>query len=148
MLVNNNTQASLIYQTQNKGSVTVTNSDTSIKSENGVDKITISDEGFNAESKWQEIADQYDPENMSYHELCKMSSNLESNGLITSQEGLALRAPPSHGFAPDKKYDTVALARKSVESDQSFGVTQGKDVQLRVRALDILERLKDLANTA
>lgn len=142
MLVNNNAQASLIYQTQNKGSVT--NSDIPIKSENGVDKITISDAGLNAESKWQEIADKYDPENMSYHELCKMSSNLESNGLITSQEGLALRAPPSHGFAPDKKYDTVALARKSVESDQSFGVAQGKDAQLRVRALDILERLKNL----
>lgn len=147
MLINNNTQTSLIYQTKSNDS-SVTNSNTSIKNENGVDKVIISDAGLNAENKWQEIANKYDPSNMSYHELGKMSSDLELNGLITSEEGLALRAPPNRDFSPDKKYDAVALAKRSVEFDQSLGGMQGKDAQLRLNVLDILEKIQNFSSTA
>jgi hypothetical protein len=145
LLINSNNQVSLIYQAQRNTANTATNSNTAIKSESTADKVTISKSGLNAESKWQEAANQYNPRNMSYHELGKMSSALELNGLITPQEGLALRAPPSMNFDPNEKYDTLALAKKSVAFDQSLGAT-GKDAQLRGRALQILETIQDLSD--
>lgn len=148
MLISSNVQTSLGYQTKSNDSSNVTNSNASIKSENGADKVIISDAGFNAENKWQEIANKYDPANMSYRELSKMSSDLELNGLITSAEGLALRAPPSREFSPDKKYDTVALAKRAVEFDQLSGGIQGKDAQLRMKALDILEKIQNFSSTS
>jgi len=145
MLINSNSQASHIYQTQSNAPHTTTSSNTPVKNENTADKITISEAGLNAESKLQEIAKHYDPKNMSYNELSKMSSTLELNGLITPQEGLALRAPPKMNFDPNEKYDTVALAKKSVEFDQSLGMA-GRDSQLRVRALNILETIQSLSS--
>jgi len=148
MLINSSAHTNLVYQTKGNDSSNVNNSNISIKSENGADKVIISDAGLNAENKWQEIVNKYDPANMSYRELGKMSSDLELNGLITSEEGLALRAPPSREFSPDKKYDTVALAKRSVEFDQSAGGIQGKDAQLRLKALDILEKIQNFSSTA
>ncbi len=111
-------------------------------SETTTDTVTISDAGKNAEIKLQEMANKYDPTHMSYSELTRMSSELQLNGLITSQEGLAMRAPPSRDFDPDEKYDTVALARKSVAFDQSLNAAQSKDATLRASVLDILETLQ------
>ena len=112
------------------------------RSETTTDTVTISDAGLSAERKLQQMANKYDPTNMSYSELTRMSSELQLNGLITSQEGLAMRAPPSRDFDPDEKYDTVALARKSVAFDQSLSAAQSKDATLRTSVLDILETLQ------
>ncbi|GAC34512.1 hypothetical protein GPLA_3624 [Paraglaciecola polaris LMG 21857] len=112
------------------------------RSETTTDTVTISDAGLSAERKLQQMAHKYDPTNMSYSELTRMSSELQLNGLITSQEGLAMRAPPSRDFDPDEKYDTVALARKSVAFDQSLSAAQSKDATLRTSVLDILETLQ------
>ena len=109
------------------------------RSETTTDTVTISDAGLSAERKLQQMAHKYDPTNMSYSELTRMSSELQ---LITSQEGLAMRAPPSRDFDPDEKYDTVALARKSVAFDQSLSAAQSKDATLRTSVLDILETLQ------
>lgn len=145
MQINSNDQVSRIYQINNTASVGAqTHSVDTIKHETA-DKVTISEAGRNAESKWQEIADKYDPTNMSYNELSDMGTELIENGLITSKEALALLAPPSRDFNPDEKYDTVALAKQSVEFDQSLGGTQGRDAQLRVRRLEILETIQNLS---
>tara|TARA_R110002167_G_scaffold38470_4_gene119840 strand:- start:5892 stop:6356 length:465 start_codon:yes stop_codon:yes gene_type:complete len=148
MQINSNDHVSRIYQMNNTSSSAAVSSHSSdtIKNETA-DKVTLSEAGLNAESKWQEIANKYDPTNMSYDELSRMASDLHLNGLITSQEALAMRAPPSRDFDPDEKYDTVALARQSVEFDQSLGAAQGKDAQLRVSVLNILETIQNLSRS-
>lgn len=148
MQINSNDQVSRIYQINNTASAGIqTRSADTIKHETA-DKVTISEAGLKAGSKWQEIADKYDPTNMSYKELTSMTISLREKGLITSQEALALLAPPSRDFNPDEKYDTVASARQSVEFDQSLGGTQGRDAQLRVRRLEILETIQNLSRSS
>ena len=147
MLINSTNRASLTYQTQSTSSNAKNNLSTLIKSENTGDKVTISNAGLNAESKWQDIANQYNPINMSYNELANMVTDLRKNELISSKESLALLAPPSMDFDPNEKYDSVALARKSVEFDQSLSATS-KDTQLRVRSLDILKTIQSLSRNS
>lgn len=148
MQINSNDQVSRIYQINNTASAGIqTRSADTIKHETA-DKVTISEAGLKAGSKWQEIADKYDPTNMSYDELSSMASDLHLNGLITSEEALAMRVPPNRHFEFDEKYDTVALAKQSVEFDQSLGGTQGRDAQLRVRRLEILETIQNLSRSS
>ena len=142
MQINSSNQVSRIYQTDNTIATDSTNYNPTTQSKNTTDTVNISNAGLNAEKKLQEIANKYDPTNMSYNELTRMSSELQINGLITSQEGLAMRAPPSRDFDPDEKYDTVALARKSVEFDQSLGSAQSNDAKLRASVLDMLETIQ------
>lgn len=144
MQINSNDQVSRIYQMNNTAAAVQSRSAETIKNETA-DKVTISDVGRNAESELQEIADKYDPTNMSYNELGSMVSSLRENGLITSQESLALMMPPSRHFDPDEKYDTIAAARQKVEFDQSLGAAQGRDAQLRVSVLNILETIQNLS---
>ncbi|GAB2686426.1 hypothetical protein Q4574_18475 [Aliiglaciecola sp. 3_MG-2023] len=142
MEINNNSQLSSIYQSSKNQGADTTHSNQLSNNHSSADKVTLSQAGLIAETKFQEVADQYDPTNMSYNELTRMSSELQLDGLITSQEGLAMRAPPSRDFDADEKYDVLALARKSVEFDQSIGTAQNKDAQLRANVLDVLERLQ------
>lgn len=145
MLVHSNNQASHIYQAQSN--TPIRDANTTVNNKNTADKVTISDAGLNAESKWQKIANQYDPTNMSYNNLANMVTDLRKNELITSGESLALLAPPSMNFDPNEKYNTVALARKSVEFDQSLNTTN-KDAQLRAKSLSILETIQDLSRNS
>lgn len=142
MEISSDNQVTRIYQMNSATAVVSTNSSVPSNNKTTTDRVTISDTALNAERKLQEIANQYEPTNMSYSELIHMSSELQSNGLITPQEGLAMRAPPSRYFDPSEKYNTVALARKSVEFDQSLGSAQGKDAKIRASVLDVLETLQ------
>ncbi|MEP4891675.1 MAG: hypothetical protein ABJV04_16760 [Aliiglaciecola sp.] len=147
MEINNNSQLSSIYQSSKNQGVDTTHSNllSNIDQSNNdshADKVTLSQAGLDAETKLQEIASQYDPTNMSYKELTHMSSELQLNGLITPQQGLAMRAPPSRDFDADEKYDVLALARKSVEFDQSIGAAQNTDAKLRANVLNVLESLQ------
>ncbi|WP_166426075.1 hypothetical protein [Paraglaciecola sp. 20A4] len=142
MQINSNSYMTSIYPMDNTINDKSPNASPISPSETTTDTVTISDAGKNAEIKLQEMANKYDPTHMSYSELTRMSSELQLNGLITSQEGLAMRAPPSRDFDPDEKYDTVALARKSVAFDQSLNAAQSKDATLRASVLDILETLQ------
>tara|TARA_R110001583_G_scaffold194762_2_gene366867 strand:+ start:3555 stop:4016 length:462 start_codon:yes stop_codon:yes gene_type:complete len=145
MQINSNDQVSQIYQMNKTTSAAVqTRSAETIKNETA-DKVTISDSGRNAESKLQEIANKYDPTNMSYNELSSMATDLYENGLLTSQEALAMRAPPSRYPDLDEKYDTVAAARQAVEFDQSLGGAQDKYAQIRVKILDVLETIQNMS---
>ncbi|MEH6710360.1 hypothetical protein [Paraglaciecola polaris] len=142
MQINSSSYITSIYQMDNTINDKSPNASPLSRSETTTDTVTISDAGLSAERKLQQMAHKYDPTNMSYSELTRMSSELQLNGLITSQEGLAMRAPPSRDFDPDEKYDTVALARKSVAFDQSLSAAQSKDATLRTSVLDILETLQ------
>ena len=143
MLVHSNNQASHIYQAQSN--MPIRDANTTVNNKNTADKVTISDAGLNAENKWQEIASKYDPTNMSYNNLTDMVTDLRKNELISSQESLALLAPPSMNFDPNERYNALALAKKSVEFDQSLGTTN-IDAQLRVRSLSILEKIQKLSS--
>ena len=142
MQINSSSYITSIYQMDNTINDKSPNASPLSRSETTTDTVTISDAGLSAERKLQQMANKYDPTNMSYSELTRMSSELQLNGLITSQEGLAMRAPPSRDFDPDEKYDTVALARKSAAFDQSLSAAQSKDATLRTSVLDILETLQ------
>lgn len=144
MLVHSNNQASRIYQAQSSTTITDTNITVN---KSAADKVTISDAGLNAENKWQDIAKQYNPTNISYNELANMVTSLRESELITSEESLALLAPPSMNFDPNEKYNALASARKSVEFDQSPSTTS-RDAQLRIRSLDILETIQSLARNS
>ena len=148
MQIDNSNQASRIYHLNNTIAGNLTNASAPTRNEILTDTVTISDAGANAANKLQEIANKYDATNMSHSELTRMSSELQLNELISSQEGLAMRAPPSMGFDPDKRYDTVAAARKSVEFDQSLGSAQSKDAKLRASVLDVLETMQKLSQSA
>jgi hypothetical protein len=145
MEINNNSQVSNLYQRYSN--TTSISADTSMSKSNktNTDSVTISDTALNAANKLEEIANKYDPSNMSYSELTNMSSELQLSGLIASEEGLAMRAPPSISFDPDKKYDAVALAQKSVAFDQSIGTAQGNDARLRASVLNVLETIQNLS---
>ena len=145
MQINSSEQVSRIYQMNSASSALTTNPRAVSKNESTSDQVTLSEAGMNAQRKLQEIANNYDPTNMSYSELCNMASDLHQNGLITSGEALAMSAPPSIDFDPNAKYDTVAAARKSVEFDQSLGGAQNESAKLRAGVLDILERLQRLS---
>ncbi|MBU2879991.1 hypothetical protein [Aliiglaciecola lipolytica] len=142
MEINNNSQLSSIYQSSKNQGVDTTLSNLLSNNDRAADKVTLSQAGLDAETKLQEIANRYDPTNMSYNELTHMSSELQLNGLITPQQGLAMRAPPSRDFDADEKYDVLALARKSVEFDQSIGTVQNKDAKLRANVFNVLESLQ------
>lgn len=142
MQINSSSYITSIYQMDNTINDKSPNASPLSRSETTTDTVTISDAGLSAERKLQQMANKYDPTNMSYSELTRMSSELQVNGLITSQEGLTMRAPPSRNFDPDEKYDTVALARKSVAFDQSLSAAQSKGAALRANVLDILETLQ------
>ncbi|MGY8836905.1 MAG: hypothetical protein ACKVH6_09295 [Enterobacterales bacterium] len=145
MLINSSNQASRIYQTESNTPTLITNTSTSIKNKDLADKVTISPAALNAENTWKEIANKFDPSNMSYNELTSMVTELHEGGLITSNESLALRAPPSMNFDSNEKFNMIAQAKKSVEFDQSLG-NADKNAQLRVRVLDILETIQGLSN--
>lgn len=141
MQINSGDQISQVYRMNNDTSAVVSTHSSDTTKGQAADKLTLSEAGRNAGNKWQEIANQYDPTNISYNELTSMSFNLQESGLITPAEGLAMRAPPSRDFNPNEKYDTLALARQAVEFDNSLGATQDKSAQLRVRVLEVLETL-------
>lgn len=144
MQIKSGDQISQVYRMNNITSAAVsTHPSDTIKAQTA-DKVTLSEAGRNAGNKLREIANKYDPTNISYNELTSMSFNLQESGLITAAEGLAMRAPPSRDFNPNEKYDTVALARQAVEFDKSLGSTQDKSAQLRVRVLEVLETLQNL----
>lgn len=144
MQINSSNQVSRIYHMDDAIAGNSTKSSTSTQTEALTDTVTISDAGSNVERKLQEVANKYDPTNMSHSELTRLSSELQLNGLITPQEGLAMRAPPSRGFDADDKYDVLALARKTVEFDQSIGTAQNTDAKLRANVLNVLESLISL----
>ncbi|MBU2871303.1 hypothetical protein [Colwellia sp. E2M01] len=145
MEIKSNNQINFAYQ--NKPTTTEQNEmNVLISTTRNSDTVTISNAALQAENQLHNIASKYDPTNMSYHELNEMSSELQSSGLITAQEGLAMRAPPSIEFNPNEKYDALSSARKSVDFDRSYGATNQKDAQLRASVLDIFERLQGLSN--
>ncbi|GGZ78924.1 hypothetical protein [Paraglaciecola chathamensis] len=145
MHINSSDQVSRIYQMKDTATPNTTNLNAANKNQTA-DKITLSEAGLNAESKMQDIAAKYDPSNMSYNELVSMGTELLENGLITSQESLALMAPPSRNFDPDEKYDTVALAKQSAAFDQSLGNTHSKDAKLRASVLEMLQAIQGLSD--
>lgn len=144
MHINNHDQVSRIYQMSDSATSVATDLNATNKNETA-DKVTLSNAGLNAESKLQSIAAKYNPNHMSYNELVSMGTELLENGLITSQESLALMAPPSRNFDPDEKYDTVALAKQSVAFDESLGSAHSKDAKLRASVLEVLQTIQNLA---
>jgi len=147
MQINSPDQVSRIYQMSDSATSVATNLNVA-NTKQTTDKVTLSEAGLNAESKLQDIAAKYNPNNMSYNQLVSMGAELLENGLITSQESLALMAPPSRNFDPDEKYDTVALAKQSVAFDQSLGNTHSKDATLRASVLEMLQTIQSLAGNS
>jgi hypothetical protein len=147
MQINSPDHVSRIYQMSNSATSVTTNSNATNKYTTA-DKVTLSEAGLNAESKLQDIAAKYDPNNMSYNQLVSMGTELLENGLITSQESLALMAPPSRNFDPNEKYDTVALAKQSAAFDQSLGNIHSKDATLRASVLEMLQTIQSLAGNS
>ncbi|ABG42424.1 hypothetical protein Patl_3924 [Paraglaciecola sp. T6c] len=147
MYINSPNQVSRIYQMSDTATSVATDLNAANKNQT-TDKVTLSDAGLNAESKLQEIAAKYNPNNMSYNELVSMGTELLENGLITSRESLTLMAPPSRNFAPDEKYDTIALAKQSAAFDQSLGTIHSKDAKLRASVLEMLQTIQDLSGNS
>lgn len=147
MHINSSDQVSRFYQMSNSATSVATNLNVA-NTKQTTDKVTLSEAGLNAESKLQDIAAKYNPNNISYNQLVSMGAELLENGLITSQESLALMAPPSRNFDPDEKYDTVALAKQSVAFDQSLGNTHSKDATLRASVLEMLQTIQSLAGNS
>lgn len=147
MHINSASQISRIYQLSDTATSDASNANAANKYTTA-DKVTLSEAGLNAESKLQDIAAKYDPNNMSYNQLVSMGTELLENGLITSQESLALMAPPSGNFNPNEKYDTVALAKQSAAFDQSLGNTHSKDATLRASVLEMLQTIQSLAGNS
>ncbi|GAC24817.1 hypothetical protein GMES_2522 [Paraglaciecola mesophila KMM 241] len=147
MQINSPDQVSRIYQMSDSATSVAKNLNVA-NTKQTTDKVTLSEAGLNAESKLQDIAAKYNPNNMSYNQLVSMGAELLENGLITSQESLALMAPPSRNFDPDEKYDTVALAKQSAAFDQSLGNTHSKDAALRAGVLEMLQTIQSLAGNS
>lgn len=144
MLINSNSQASHIYQTQSNAPLTTTSSNTPVKNENTADKITISDAGLNAESKWQDIADKYDMTNISGNEVMEMAQELYENKLISSNQMLDMYTPPSIDFDLNKKVNYVTQVAKELESLKlhNDGSAQMRNaIAAKSRVVDIVGRI-------
>lgn len=147
MYINNNAQSIRVSEIQNIISNNSKNvSEAAIKPQKTTDTVSISNEGLNAKSNWQEISYKYDVTNISQNEMASMVSSLIDNKLISSTDSLYLMAPRSMNLDPDVKFDLVATTRKSLVFAKESGASV-VDIKNRERALDILETLRSLSKT-
>lgn len=109
--------------------------------------MNISSAGLNANSNWQKIANNYDVTNISQNEMASMVTSLTDNKLISSTDGLYLMAPRSMDLNPCVKFDLLATTRKALTFDKINGGS-AEGIKNQERALDILERLKELFSKA
>ena len=147
MYINSNAQSIRVSEMQNIISNNSTNvSEAAIKHQNTTDTVSISNEGLNAKSNWQEISNKYDVTNISQNEMASMVSSLIDNKLISSTDSLYLMAPRSMNVDPDVKFDLMATTRKSLIFAKENGASV-EDIKNRESVLDILETLKSLSKT-
>ncbi|NRB25939.1 hypothetical protein [Shewanella sp.] len=149
MYINNSVQVGRTEQIQKNTYTdtksTATDVSTSTSTSTSTDKVTISDAGRNAESKWQEISNKYDVTNMSSNELMKMSKELYDNKLISEKEYLLMYDPLGIDEDRNSKHNFLDIMRNDLNEARKRGDDTTEGINIRIKKLDILERLERLS---
>ena len=146
MYINNSVQVGRTEQIQKNTSTYTDTKSTATDVSTSTDKVTISDAGRNAESKWQVISRKYDVTNISSNDLVKMSKELYDNKLITEEEHLLMCSPMTIDSDGDmsSKHNFLNIMRDSLSYALKAGDTP-KGISMRVARIDILEQLERLS---
>jgi len=146
MQVNSASTISALYQQNSQG-----HSSASTKTQDGQrtidDSVSFSNAGRNAEQNWQAIAAKYDVTNINYQDRGAMTNELMSAGLIPSEVGLAMMAPSSMNFDPNKPENFLQSSKQSLEFAKSNGAPQ-QQVNLMENTVNVLETLYKLSAEA
>ncbi|NRB25938.1 hypothetical protein [Shewanella sp.] len=143
MYINNSVQVGRTEQIQKNTYTDTKSTATDVSTSTSTDKVTISDAGRNAESKWQEISNKYDVTNISSNELMTMSKELYDNKLISEEEYLLMYVPLSMDEDPNQKNNYLGAMRDDLNIARRTGDTK-EGMNMRITRIDILENIERL----
>jgi len=112
------------------------------------DSVTISEQGKNAQSNWQNIAANYNVNNITGADARQLSKDLFEGGFIGRGEMMAIGAPMSMNENPYQTYDLLGDMRYTFDLTSSMGGHNKASSEFYLKSIDVLTRLKQTRDDA
>lgn len=108
------------------------------------DKVSISADAYSVGKNWQNIAAKYDVTNISNQDRTNLAGELQEKGLISGEVGIFMAMPLSMSQNPNEKTNFIDVAKQSLQNSIDGGASS-EQIELRKKAIGILEHLKELS---
>lgn len=145
MMINNISHNHAVYSNTQKINALQDNQYSTTDSRSAADNVQISDNGKQAASAWQALANKYDVTSITTQERVDMARDMKDNGLISNDSMMLMVMPQSMNDDMNTPSNFIEDLENSIAASKSSGLGS-KQLEMRTKLLGMLQNMDQLRN--